>query len=73
MILLTDIDDAYLIPPTACSRISGQYYFTNRVLDYYKGTSTPNSTILTELNILRSVGYSSAEAETCGTLENEKM
>ena len=46
MILLTDIDDAYLIPPTACSRISGQYYFTNRVLDYSKGTPIQNVPIL---------------------------
>ena len=50
MILITDTDSAYLVLPEYHSCITGYYYFTNRMLDYYKGTLTPNETILTELN-----------------------
>ena len=63
-------DDDYFVLPTPISRISGNYSFTNRMLDYYKVTSTQNCPILTEFNTLKTVGSSSAEAETSGTFEN---
>ena len=42
VILMTDTYAAYLVILEACSRIVGYYYFTNHMLDYYKGTPTPN-------------------------------
>ena len=42
MILMIDTDSAYLVLLEACSRISGYYYFTNRMLDYSKGNLTQN-------------------------------
>ena len=40
------------------------------MLDYSKGTPTPNGPILTEFKTLKTVVTSSAEAETGGTFEN---
>ena len=68
-ILMTYTDAAYFVLPTSISRVAGNYYFTNRMLDYYKVTSTPNGPILIEFNTLKTVGSSSAEAETGGTFE----
>ena len=62
VILMTYTDDDYFVLPTPISRISGNYSFTNRMLDYYKVTSTQNCPILTEFNTLKTVGSSSAEA-----------
>ena len=70
MILITNTDSDYLVLPEAHSCIAGHYYFTHRMLDYYKGTPTPNGPILSEYNALKSVVSSSAEAETGGNFEN---
>ena len=67
---MTDTDDAYLVLPESRSRIARYYYFTNRMIYYSKGTSTPNVPILTEYKNLKTVVSSSAEAETGGTFEN---
>ena len=48
----------------------GLYYYTNHMIDYSKGTLTPNVTILREYNTLKPVVYSPVEAETGGTFEN---
>ena len=47
MILMTDTDSAYLVLPEARYRIAGYHYFTNRILDYSKGSPTTNGPILT--------------------------
>ena len=47
MILIMDINAAYLIIPASLSRIAGQYYFTKRVIDYSEVNPTPNGPILT--------------------------
>ena len=70
MILATDTDAVYLVIPEYHSRISGYYYFTNRMIDYYKVTTTPNRTILIEYKTLKTVVSSSYKAETGGTFEN---
>jgi hypothetical protein len=70
MILMTDTDAAYLVLPSARSRIAGHYYYTNKMNDYSTGTPTPNGPILTECKTLRSVVSSSAEAETGGAYLN---
>ena len=70
IILMTDTYDTYLVLPEARSSIAGYYYFTNRMLDCFKGTPTPNGPILTECKTLKTVVSSSAEAETGGTFEN---
>ena len=62
MILMTYTDAAYLVLPTAHSRIAGQYYFNNFMIDYYRGNPTPNGPILTECKTLKTVVYSSTEA-----------
>ena len=67
---MTDTDAVYLVLPESLSRIAGYYYFTNHMLDYYKGNPTPNGPILTEFKTLKTVVSYSAEAETCGTFEN---
>ena len=46
MILMMDTDAAYFVLPTACSRIVGHYYSTNRMPDYSKGIPTSNEPIL---------------------------
>ena len=70
MIFITDTDAAYLVLPEARIRISGYYYFTNRMLDYSRVTPTPNVPILTEYRTLKTVVSSSAKSETGGTIEN---
>ena len=72
MILITEKDYAYLVLSVACSRIAGQYYFTSCILDYSKGTPTPNGPILTERKTLKTVfsSYAEAKTETGGTFEN---
>ena len=40
------------------------------MLDYSKGTPTPNNHILTEFSTPKTLVLSSAEAETGGTFEN---
>ena len=72
MILMTDTDSAYLDILEACSFISGYYYFTNRMIDYYKDNPTPNGPILAECEILKIVVSFSAHAEIGGTFENAK-
>ena len=69
MILMTDTDSNYPVLPEACSRISGYYYFTNRMLDYSKDTPTPNDPILIECKTLKTLVSSSTEAKTGGILE----
>ena len=66
---MTDTDATYLVLPEARSRIAGYYYFTNRMLDYSKGTPTTNFPILTEFNTLKTVVSASSEAKTGGTFE----
>ena len=46
MILMIDTDAAYRVLPEACRCITSHYYFTNWMLDYYKGTPNPNVFIL---------------------------
>ena len=46
MILIKDTYAAYIVLPKARGRISCQYYFTKRMLDYSKVTPTPNGPIL---------------------------
>ena len=70
MILMIDTDDAYLVILISHSSIAGHYYFTNRVLDYYKGNPTSNRSILEECKTIKTVVSSSDEAETGGTFEN---
>jgi hypothetical protein len=70
MILMTDTDAAYLVLPKARSRITGHYYFTNRMDDYTQGIPMANGPVLIECKTLRSVVSSSAEAETGGTFAN---
>ena len=70
MILMTYKDTAYLVLPAARSLILGHYYFTNRMPDYSKGDSTPNSPILPECKTLKTVFSSSAKSETRGAFEN---
>ena len=70
MILMTDIDAAYLVLPEAHSCIAGYYYFTNCMLDYYKGPPTLNDPILTEHKTLKTVVSFSSEAETGVTIKN---
>ena len=70
IILITDTDAAYIVLPEDRSRIAGYYYFTNCMLNYSKGTPTPNVHILTECKTLKTVASSSAESETGGTFEN---
>ena len=48
MILMKDPYAAYLVLPESRIRIAGYYYLTNRMLNSYKGTHTPNCPILTE-------------------------
>ena len=70
MILMTYTDDAYLVILEARSCIVGYYFFTNRMIDYSKGTPTPNGPILIEFKTFKTMVSSSAEAEKCGTFEN---
>ena len=70
MILMKDPYAAYLVLPESRIRIAGYYYLTNRMLNSYKGTHTPNCPILTEWKTLKTVVTSSYEAETGGTFEN---
>ena len=72
MILTTDTDTTYLVLPESRSHIVGYYQFTNRMLDYSKGTPTPNGPILTEYNTLKTVVSYSSESETGGIFENAK-
>ena len=67
MILMTDTDSTYLILTEFRSCIDGHYYFTKRMLNYSKDTPTLNIPILTECNTLKTVVFSSDEAETGGT------
>ena len=69
-ILITDKDASYLVLPEHCSCIAGHYYFTNYMLDYYKDNPSPNGPILTERKTLKTVVFSSAEAETGDTFKN---
>ena len=62
MILMTDTYENFLVPPSSCSRITGHYYLTNHMSDYYKGNPTTNETILTELNTLKTVVSYPAES-----------
>ena len=68
MILMMDTDYDYNVLPASCSCIAGHYYFTNRVIDYYKGTPTPNVPILIECKTLKTMVSSYDDAETGGTL-----
>ena len=70
MTLMTDTDAAYLVLPKDRSCIAGYYYFKNRMINYSKGTPTPNGPILEECKTRKTVVSSSAEAETGGTFEN---
>ena len=72
MILMTDIDAAYLVLPEAHSCIAGYYYFTKIMLDYSKVTPTTNGPILTECNTLKIMVSSSAESEIGGTFQNKQ-
>ena len=67
---MTDTDAAYLVLPKSRSCIAGYYLFADRMIDYSKGTPTPNGPILTECKTLKTVVSSSAESETVGTFEN---
>ena len=46
MIIMTDIDTAYLVLSASLSIIAGHFYFTNHMLDYSKVTPAPNGPIL---------------------------
>ena len=70
MILMTNTDAAYLILPISCSHIAGQNYFTNCISGYYKGTPTPNGTILTECNNLKTAVSFLLQQTTGSTFEN---
>ena len=59
IILMTDIDAAYLVLPECLSHIVGYYYFTNRMLDYYKVNPTPKGPTLTECKTLKTIFPSS--------------
>ena len=56
MILTTDTYYAYFVLPTDHSCITGHYYFTNRVIDSYKGNPTPNDADNAE-NVMLRTGY----------------
>ena len=47
MILMKYTDVSYLVLLETYSSIAEYYYFTNHILDYSKGTPTPNGPILT--------------------------
>ena len=70
MILITDNDDTSLVLPAACSFIASQYYLNKHMLDYSKGTPTPNGLILTEFKTIKTIISSSAEAKTESIFEN---
>ena len=72
IILMTDTDAAYPVLPTSCSCISFHCYFTNPMIDYSKGTPTPNGPILPEFKTLKTVLSSSSGAKTGGSFEIEK-
>ena len=63
MILMTDTESSYIFLLESHICIAGYYHFTNRILYYYKGTPTPNGSILTESNTLKIMVSSSDEAE----------
>ena len=65
MILMTYTYATYLILPEDRSRIAGNYYFTNLMLDYSKGNPTP-----TEWRNLKTVVSSLSESGTGGTIKN---
>ena len=67
---MIDTCASYLVIPADRSCISGHYYFTNRMPDYYNVTPTTNGPILTERKTPKTMVSSYAEAETCGTFEN---
>ena len=73
VILMTDTDYTYLVLLEACSRIAGYYYFTNRMLYYYKGTNNPNVPLLEECKTLKAVFPSSTESEIGVTFEKWKI
>ena len=68
MILHIDSDAAYLVMPTAKSRIAGYYYLSSKPTS----TSSPplNGAILIECKTLKHVVASAAEAETGGLFHN---
>ena len=70
MILMTDTDAAYLVLPKARSRVAANLFLTRQMLDYAKGTPTPNGPILTTCEALRNVVSSAAEAETGGSFKS---
>ena len=72
ILLMTYNDAAYFILNSDRSFIAGHYYLTNHMLDYYKGTPTSNSPILTELKTLKTVVSSSYESETQGIFKNSQ-
>ena len=61
MILMMDTYAAYLFLTASPICITDQYYFTNSMIDYSKGTPTLNGPILTECNNLKTTVSSSAE------------
>ena len=67
---MTDTNADYTVLPYAHSRIADHYYLTDRMLDYSKGTLSPNGIILTECKTLITVVSSSSEAETGGIFDN---
>ena len=69
---MTKTYDTYLVLSSSRSYISGHFYFTNQMLDYYKGTPTTNGIILIESKNPKTVIYSSTESETGGTFKNAK-
>ena len=70
VILMPYTDADYLVLPVSRSYTPIHYYFRNHILDYFKGTPTPNKSMLTECQTLKTVVYFSAEAETGGTFKN---
>ena len=47
MTAMPDTYAAYLVPPESHICITGHYYFTNRMIDYSKGTPNQNGPIWT--------------------------
>ena len=71
MCLHIDSDDAYLVQPKTCRRAAGHFYISdNPPLDNIRPAPSPNGSILTKCQTIRTVMASSAEAETGAVLLN---
>ena len=71
MCLHVDTDAAYLVLPRAKSRLAGHFFLSDHP-DVTR-TITPNSPILTECKMIRTVVTSATEAETHGIFHNAQM